>query len=355
MSQNDVIALDSTPPSTPKKPTAAEKLAAKREARIKAAFSVHDNTGAGRISRVALLASPSYLSDMTYNSVLREVRVLYRERLKAHQHKISNLLFWHLDGKPTGVAVLIFTAEHFLDHIKQSTLDGCAQFALSQMPGCSIIFAISAIDRVLETTNRAYVRQRKPGMVFSRTALQDCYTHLDVEYGIRVHVSTSHSELAHTIRDWTDAVAKMPCHKEEEFVEATVQYRRSRRKGTAGAVIAFGGPSLVQEGSDDDIDVSQPFGPHLRAEGSGDTSYWYMSFLRMIPSVSVDKAKAIRLWFPSFEILMEGYRRCKDEKAREMMLADIRFNANQTRIGPNLSRRIYAILHGVDGSAAVPT
>jgi ERCC4-type nuclease len=68
-------------------------------------------------------------------------------------------------------------------------------------------------------------------------------------------------------------------------------------------------------------------------------SNWFVRSLSHIPGVSVDKASAIQLVYPTFTNLIDQYKIMTDEKSRENMLKDT--ICGTRKLGPVCSKRIY--------------
>lgn len=345
------------------------ELKAKRDVRIKNAFKTYDRDGAGYQKEIEILVSPALLADTSRKDVLQQVRVVFPGQIFKQDRGIKNLISWRrkscnlpdAENENLNASLVVFCGDAFLQHISAETLDGYAQCIISVCGNNHLIFLIIAAEKECKKRAQDAFRSASKDSIISRRGVQDSYTHLYMEYGIRTKDCANVEEASHYIRDMTDAVAGAPYYHEKQFLQATLDFKNENRmRKNCTAVLAMPSEGADAESTDSDNDDgmndqafdanSSVVGPIVRAEGKRDLGFAYLSMLCLIPGVSIHKARAIRFHYPTLYTLLKAYGSCADNARRAVLLQNITFGPNNRRIGRHLSQSVATVLTSLDGS-----
>lgn len=361
----------------------AEKFEAERAkelARIRRAFSDAASRGTFRREEVNILVSTDLFVDRRLD-VLNHARALFPTQIIAMDMGIQNLVTWRRkpgfaassvkDGSEEKESLLIFSGSHFWELLSLETLEEYAEYVTSKRRGEKITFVIYGIESECKKRTRLAVKPGSRETIISMQAIQDCYTLLFMQYGIRTHACSSVMDVSKYILELTHAFTEKPYHEQDDFLDATLRYRDSRKKiSNRSTVIStgeFSGVQINQDGFDfhgdeGELGIDERYnvfgedgsvvGPFVRAEGREDLGLMYLSFLVLIPRVSIEKAMAIRRRYPLFLCLFQAYKSCSSLDEQYGLLADLRYGPSGRRIGPALSKLIATVLTSRDHNGA---
>lgn len=380
----------------------ADEIALSRQNRIRQAFESHNASAVGRRDSIQITVSPGMFQDRSRRDVLKHVRVSFPEQIVADARNNINLIKWRRVVRKSSspsenslsqsgsmplslsqvasqsqiaddvqitpveevpICVFVFHAPQYLMHIDRSTLDECASSLKADLKGERIIFAVCGIDLEIRRRMRTDARTGSDSFILDKKAVQDSYVHLYMEYGIRTHDTHDLDELARYLNYLTEAVASAPYTQEHDFVTASMALRRKRaRAGYRTTVISE--PVTTQKdidraiGSDSDGEDVCCYDPQknislARIEGEKDAGHLYIMMLCLIPGVTLVKAQSIRERFPTLKTLLDTYDECPSSEQRDLILSELRYGANNRRIGPSLSRCIANVLTSVQGDTLV--
>lgn len=377
-----------------------DEIAASRQQRIRHAFESHATSAMGRRDSIEIVVSPSMFQDHSRHDVLKVLRVSFAEQIVSDSRNNLNLIKWRrVLRKPSStrglslsqsglvplsqvasqsqveddvqiipveevpICVFIFCAPQYLLHIDRNTLDECASSLKAELNCERIIFAVCGMELEIRRRMRTDARTGSDSFILDKKAVQDSYVHLYMEHGIRTHDSHDLDELAHYLNHLTEAVASAPYMREHDFVTASLPLRQKRaRTAYRTAVISEPGTNQgdtdIVCGSDSDgedacCNVAQKSASLVRIEGEKDAGHLYLTMLCLIPGVTLIKAQSIRERFPTLRMLLDMYDDCSSDEQRGLILSELRYGANNRRIGPSLSRCIASVLTSVQGDTLV--
>lgn len=377
-----------------KKAAAAERIAArlaKAEAkkaadakRIADRFAAHKRGGGSYRDEVEVVVSPTLFHNRTKKDILREVRQFYGAQLVSQDHAISNMLFWRVrfpkgkseektEWNDAGSSVFVFPPEQFIAHIENNTLFSLAEFSRSRRPSTKIIFVTWGLHNECKRRANAVFQGRAHHPILDTRDAQESSTALYMDYDVRVHEFTTEQEVAQHLLDLTETLAKAPFYNEPDHLEASLQYRDSKRKisGRTTVLATRPAPDSQRDGEEDeehssafDSEQKIPRDPvtglegncgalFARTEGSGELGHMYLAILAQVPRISLTKAKAIRDRYPTLHRLLEAYMNCSCQTERDKLLAEVRYGSNNRRIGQFDSKLLALVFTMTDPSAAV--
>lgn len=360
---------------------------AKIAEKIRQTFSDAEIRGTFRRNEVDVVVSTQLYDDTSRNDVLSHVRAIFQGQVISSDMNIHNLVTWRRRNKliPTlsseknknleaGISLIIFSGANYWDMMlsneKGRSLFERAEDILSKRKGEEIFYVIYGIECERRKRTKTAVQPGAKERIISMQAIQDSYTVLYMKYGIRAHAFNKVTDAAKYIVELTDAVCDKPYYQQDDFLDATLRYRDSRKKiSNRSTVISMRDISGSQEianayDKDDEDTEGMEYGdnsneedgpvliPFMRSEGREDLGYMYMSFLAQIPRMSYETAKAIRETYPTLYHLFRAYGGCPSLDEKHSFLADIRCEPNNRRIGPALSKSIATVLTSWDPSTA---
>lgn len=332
-------------------------LEARRRARIQRAFAEHQNGASSRRDHIRIVVSPELRDDAIGLDFLSSARMLFPKQLQVDDIGIPNLISWRrlanegcTSPKDVMVSMLVFAAEDFVDKVDSGQLDNYVAFVKRKKQGHEIFFAICGMEKELRKRARIAVKDGSQGMLLSSQGIQDCYTYLYMEYGIRSRESATVGEVAQYVCDVTDAIANTPYHQNAEFMEATAKYSDSRRKLSHRTAVLS--QSAAGSEAESEMGTSERHWI-VRSEGAEDLGYMYLATLCKIPGISIHKARAIREKYPTLNSLFQAYKTCFTDKDRDGMLADIRFGPAKRRIGPASSKLVALVFTSMDSTITI--
>lgn len=352
---------------------------ARRRERVRQKISNHASTGACRRSEVELLVSRQLVQQQRKGmDVLKDVRLLFPTQIVASDERMPNLISWRRKagiGTHAHVTLAVFSGQQYLDDYRK--MHDYARTVLVERRGHKVIFVIWGVVNECKKRMTQKISQKSGGEIIGIRELQDGYTYLYVDFGIRTHVCANEKEAAAYIVHMTDAVASVPYHRAEGFLEASLKYRdlrRTLRHRTTVLAVSSDREQQMENNHEDkqeeDIDAngrrkrsdgesiveSDSTGMSvIRTERSGDLGHVYLAMLCMIPGVSMKKARAIRMQYSTIALLLQAYDECPSQEHRKGMLKDLRYGQNRRRIGPALSTVVAKVLLNTSGFSAIET
>lgn len=359
---------------------------AKIAEKIRQTFSDAELRGTFRRNEMDVVVSKQLYADTSRNDVLSHVRALFPDQVVSSDMGIQNLVTWRrrndiasspLSSKnlEAGVSLIIFSGANYWDMMINNgngrSLFERAEDILSKRKGEKIFFVIYGIESERRKKTSLAVQPGAKERIISMQAIQDSYTALYMKYGIRAHAFNKVTDAAKYIAELTDAVCDKPYYQEDDFLDATLRYRDSRKKISNRSIVVsmrdISGSQEIANVCDHDIDEDmehieyednnngeggQVLVPFVRSEGREDLGYMYLSLLAQIPRMSYETAKAIRDRYPTLYHLFVAYSCCPSLNEKHSLLADLRCEPNNRRIGPALSKSIATVLTSRDPSTA---
>ncbi|XP_072229566.1 crossover junction endonuclease EME1 [Leuresthes tenuis] len=158
----------------------------------------------------------------------------------------------------------------------------------------------------------------------SRVEVEEAVVHLQLYTGVCVHFLSTWKEFSDHITLTTKAVAQAPFKKEKEKTGFTF-YLESEWAG----------------------------GQRVDKAGKGLLQVWKRQ-IQQFNRVSPDMAAAILAAYPSPQLLKKAYRQCGSYDAKVSLLSDLLIRRGEgvtsttRRVGPELSKRLYLMMHCCD-------
>lgn len=370
-----------------------EKEAAKQKEkadRIRKAFANAEERGTFRRNEVEVVVSPKILADTTKrNDVLSHVRVFFPDQICSEDFEFDNLITWRRkrinaanpqsSGKEkyldAHINVLVFSGAKYLDMMVSgnyhTSLLGQANEILLQRRVDQLFYVIYGIESECTKRMKNAVKPGANEQIITMKAVQDSYTVLYMDYGIRTHAFSKIEDAARYIVELTDAFADKPYYQQDDFLDATLTYRDTRKKlanrsrivsmqefvgfeenSMDGIEITTDEPNPLMPGDWDDSRDGVVSIPIMRSEDYQDLGFMYLAFLALIPRMTYEKGMAIRRRFPTMYHLEEAYRSCSSVEERNSMLAEVQYEPNNRRLGPALSKMIATVFTCADPNAA---
>lgn len=335
--------------------------------------------GGPKQAEIRIIVSTSLFRDKSVKDVLKVIREQYDSQIVVSEDAPDNTITWGIIkqddsqqskdpvGEDAGVSLLIFSAEQFLNHILYRTLDALAKKVTINRER-RIFFCVSGIEKECAKRARLASRSDETRIVISKRAVQDCFTHLYMDYNIQVRSVETIDDVADYISILTNAIAKEPYHEDTEMFEASLKYRQKQNgvKQRNTIVVNSQATNMSQDridsgsnmgmGSEGEGGVNESedrLAPHIRSEGREDLGYVYTSVLGFIPGMSLVKANSVRKEYPTLNALLTAYDRCQTPSEKECMLANLTYGSNHRRLGPKLSKAIAKVLLAEDPQASL--
>lgn len=355
----------------------------KNLATIRRAFLSAASRGTFRREEAEVVVSPQLFAEKRESKdVLNHIRALYPTQIIPMDMGLQNVVTWksktdHLSsserrGSESKVSLLSLSGAHFWELVSLETLEEYAKYVLSRRKDEGLTFVIYGIEAECKKRTKQAMQPDSRKSIISMQAIQDAYTLLYMQYGIRTHACSRLEDASKYLLELTDAFTKRPYHEQDDFLDATLRYRDSRKKisnrstvvstrelseipdvdgilGLHGQETALSTPDAYNVlGEDGSVLVS-----YVRAESRQDLGFGYLSFLVLIPRVTIERAMAIRRRYPTLYQLFQAYSGCKSCDEQHALLADVQCEPNGRRIGPALSKTIAIVLTSRDPSTAL--
>ncbi|XP_038133874.1 crossover junction endonuclease EME1 isoform X1 [Cyprinodon tularosa] len=158
----------------------------------------------------------------------------------------------------------------------------------------------------------------------SRVEVEEAMVHLQLHTGVSVHFLSTWKEFSDHITMTTKAVAEAPFKRERE-----------------------------QTGFSFYLESEWAGGQRVDRAGKGLLQVWKRQ-IQQFNRVSPDVAAAILAAYPSPQLLRKAYSQCKTENQKLALLADLLIRRGEgitsttRRVGPELSKRLYLLMHSCD-------
>lgn len=368
-----------------------ERAAAKQTkdiARVRQAFSNAEESGTFRLHQVELVVSPQLFNTTTRKDVLSHVRTLFPHQICCSDFDLHNLVTWRTktnspslssgpsnqQSKNASMCLAVFSGIEYwnmmMNRSPGGSLFSVAQELLTRRQGDRIFYAIYGIEAECKRRRNLAARQGSKAPVVTLQAVQDSYTALYMDYGIRTQAFVNASDAGKYILELTNAIVDKPYYHQDDFLDASLAYRDARKKLSNRSTVislqevtALQGTNLArQTGSGDEEYGQNPDVAHgqedttflvpiMRSEGSLDLGYMYLAFLALVPRMSFEKAISIRRAYPTFSHLQEAFSRCSTLEERHSLLANLRYEPNNRRFGPALSKALAIVFTSSDWHA----
>lgn len=321
-----------------------EELAAKRKERVKAALVRHRQSGGEYRREISVVVSADFLETKMGEEVVSDLGRVFPEQLTFEYSKIEHSLLWRRKVQgATGIekeedcdhVVVCFTAEKFVQHLQERTLEKCVKEIQRASRGKRLEFVTVEVERYIKRNANQEAARVSNANIIGERAVYDCCTFLYLEYGVSSRHVRNNTELGAYICQVTDSIAFHPYRKPAGFLHANI---RNRTKGNAtdrleGVVASSSTPTRA---------VGETV-----IERSNDLAVVYMNILCRVPGLSLDFAKAIRSHYPTLRSLLEAYDAQPRENDKQKLLANIQLNERR-RVGPSVSKKVYMIFNSRD-------
>ncbi|MED6238551.1 hypothetical protein ATANTOWER_024438 [Ataeniobius toweri] len=158
----------------------------------------------------------------------------------------------------------------------------------------------------------------------SRVDVEEAMVHLQLHTGVSVHLLSTWKEFSDHITMTTKAVAEAPFKREREQTAFSF-YLESEWAG----------------------------GQRVDKAGKGLLQVWKRQ-IQQFNRVSPDVAAAILAAYPSPQLLKKAYSQCRTENEKLSLLSDLLIRRGEgitsttRRVGPELSKRLYLLMHSCD-------
>ncbi|KAI0565873.1 ERCC4 [Gracilaria domingensis] len=334
---------------------------ARRKQRIQDVVSKYKSSLKSRDDRLEVIVSRQ-VYDEKDRGMLRELKEILRpEQISYDNRSMSHLISWRLkpidSSSPYSdvpVSLLVLTAADYVDHMHKKTLHNLCQGLKRELPGQKVMLVVCGVDNYCRRTARkafkgngaesaAEGHKKKDSIRYGKAAVQDSYTLLFLDYGIRTHDILNDEELGHFICDVSHAVAKTPNYKNKAYLESFLTYKTKRAKKSTAPLLNQRDKLDSYRSYDDSDDANVIKGvPTLSGE---DLRAAYLQMLVQIPGVSADMAGAIQNKYPTLQILLKALQNCE---SNFNVLSEVQYGKTNRRIGAKQFETIAKILTSLD-------